>query len=742
MKCERPGCTGEIVDGYCDLCGMAPQRESTAYLRPPASESSIAPELSTPTVASYGSTRRSGTTRTRTGARQRVGEGWVDIPAVPFTDPTEAVMKDPTVPEHRRFCRCGEPVGRSRTAGQPGRTKGFCPKCRAPFDFEPKLQPRMLVAGQYEIVGCLAHGGMGWVYLARDRNVSDRYVVLKGLLNAGDSDAIAAAVAEGEFLAQVDHAKIVKIFNSVQYESSGYIVMEYVGGKSLKQIMAARWEANGKQPDPLPVTHAIAYMLDILPALGYLHDANLVFCDFKPDNVMQTGQSLKLIDLGAVYRLDRPDGPVFGTDGYQAPEIATAGPSIASDLFTVGRTLAVLCTDFRDYHRAHRFDLPSPDSAPLFERYDSLYRCLLKATSRQPDDRFQSADEMAEQLGGVLREIVAEQQGRAAPAPSTEFTSALRASLEGPDWRVLPRPLAQVSPDDPSAGYLAAVTTTDPDQLIAQLHELRAELITRADNDGGGAAVTTEVDLRLAAAMIEDGEFDAARALLTEVETAEPWDWRVDWYRGVSDLAQGHAGHARANFTTVYHAVPGELAPKLALAVASEIDGDFPEAARWYQIVSRTDPSTTSASFGLARCRLASGDRDGAIDAYDMVPDTSSGHLDAQVARIQCLNTGSGDDDPPFDDLLKAGAILEPLPVKGEQRERLTADLLETALRHSINGETPANGATLLGHRLNERDLRLALERCYRALARRAEPRAERIRLVDDANRTRPRTWT
>ena len=67
------------------------------------------------------------------------------------------------------------------------------------------------------MLGCLAHGGLGWIYLARDRNVSDRWVVLKGLLNTGDADAMAAAVAERRFLAEVEHPNIVRIYNFVQH---------------------------------------------------------------------------------------------------------------------------------------------------------------------------------------------------------------------------------------------------------------------------------------------------------------------------------------------------------------------------------------------------------------------------------------------------------------------------------------------------------------------------------------------
>src|SRR5207248_9566584 len=58
------------------------------------------------------------------------------------------------------------------------------------YSFTPKLKPGELVAYQYQVVGCIAHGGLGWIYLAKDHNVSDRWVVLKGLLDAGDADAM------------------------------------------------------------------------------------------------------------------------------------------------------------------------------------------------------------------------------------------------------------------------------------------------------------------------------------------------------------------------------------------------------------------------------------------------------------------------------------------------------------------------------------------------------------------------
>ena len=203
-------------------------------------------------------------------------------------------MANPQVPEDKRSCaKCGAPVGRS-IDGKPGRSEGFCPQCGHGFSFTPKLQPGDLVAGQYEVAGALAHGGLGWIYLARDRNVSNRWVVLKGLLNTGDEDALAAAIAEQQFLAQVEHPNIVEIFNIVSHEGEGYTVMEFVGGPSLKDVLKQRMVANNGVYDPLPVDQALAYILEILPAFSYLHDKGLVFCDFKPDNVIQVGDGVKL----------------------------------------------------------------------------------------------------------------------------------------------------------------------------------------------------------------------------------------------------------------------------------------------------------------------------------------------------------------------------------------------------------------------------------------------------------------
>jgi serine/threonine-protein kinase PknG len=734
--CTQNGCSGVIQDGYCDVCGMAATHTSSSPVR--------------------GST---GTTR-----RGQLGVGLVEVPTVPYRDPATAVLADPHVPEHKRFCsNCGAQVGRSRD-GQTARSNGYCRTCGTRFSFTPKLAAGDLVAGQYEVLGCLAHGGLGWIYLARDRNVSDRWVVLKGLLDSGDADAMAAAMAERQFLARVEHPNIVKIYNFVEHPEPetgvlvGYIVMEYVGGESLKEMAQARRQPDGRA-DPLPIGQAIAYALEVLRALGYLHSLGLVYCDFKPDNVIQSEEQLKLIDLGGVRRIDDETGAIYGTIGYQAPEIAAAGPSVSSDLYTVARTLAVLTFDFKGYTSQYTATLPPRAQVPLLADYESYDRLLRRATDPDPRRRFGSAAEMAEQLTGVLREVLAAQDGQPRPAISAVFEPELRTIgiadplatgplatgplATGPLASAqpgfaspapaavaagLPMPLADLS--DPAAGFLASLNAATPADLVT--------LLCRPP------VSSPEVKLRLARALIETGEPSRASDLLGELADAE--DWRLDWYRALADLASGRGDAARQRFDHVYDLLPGESAPKLALAMAAELSSDFPAAARYYALVWNTDHSYVSAAFGYARVQFTLADRARAVLVLDSVPASSIHFTQAQVAAITARISGGG--GTPLD-VIEAGQRLAALGLDAERRERMEAEVLQAALHCALaaaqaGGGWPAGPAgwdgRILGQRAIERDLRLGLERTYRTLAHLASRPQDRIALVERANSVRPRT--
>jgi serine/threonine-protein kinase PknG len=675
------------------------------------------------------------------------------VPPVPARDPAEAVLSDPKVPENRRFCgKCGHLVGQSRD-GRPGLTEGFCKNCGTRFSFAPKLEPGELVHEQYEVLGCLAHGGLGWIYLAKDRNVSDRWVALKGLLNTGDADALDAAEAEREFLARVEHPNIVRIYNFVRHDSrrdgetASYIVMEYVGGKSLKQIRSEARQSGG-----VPLSHALAYAIEILPALGYLHDHGLVYCDFKPDNVIQTEEQLKLIDMGGVRQIDG-DGAIYGTVGYQAPEIETDGPSPSSDLFTVGRALAVLTFDFAGYQREYKFTLP--DSVPLLQQQESYARLLRRATHRDPDRRFQSAGEMAEQVTGVLREVLSVAESKPYPAFSRVFSPELRAIgtdlalVHGPNGGAgavvtppaaaevlagLPAPLADGS--DPAAGYLATLGGLEPEQQAATL------MAAVAGHVGVPPAVAASPETRLALvrALITTGDTSGAGVHLAEAAAADSADWRIAWYTGLRELASARPDRAQAAFSAVYDELPGELAPKLALGFAAEAAGDIATARRYFQLVWTIDKSCISAAFGTARACLAAGDRPAAIAAVAAVPETSSHHAAAQIAAVRLLvGVGVGVSGT---DVRAADGRLGRLALDDLRRQQLTVEILHAALTWVSGTNVPDGNGSILGCEPNERALRFGLERGYRALASLTPDPARRVELVDMANDIRPRTWT
>ncbi len=751
QACTQPGCTGTILDGYCDVCGSPPAAASAgpatspsggaagsgpgADTSPAAGASSTrsrvtsssnrlatAPIGSARVPAGSRATRRLGTASTRMKG-VRLGAGLTTVPPVPAVDPQRAMMTDPRVPEDRRFCpACGNPVGRSRD-GRPGRTEGFCPTCRTPFSFTPKLTAGDLVGSQYQVAGCLAHGGLGWIYLARDRNVSDRWVVLKGLLNSGDADAYAAAVAERQFLAQVEHPLIVEIYNFVHHEGAGYIVMEYVGGTSLKSILKTRMIANSGRYDPIPVDQAVAYLVEILPAFQYLHDLGLLYCDFKPDNIIQIGDDVRLIDLGGVRRIDDLESAIYGTVGYQAPEIAEVGPSIASDIFTIGRTLVVLAMEFRGYQSTYATSFPPVADVPLFQQYDSLYRLLLKACAPDPADRFQSADEMRVQLLGVLREIVAADRPQSGvalhSAPSVLFESPAVAT-HTLNWEHLPA--LKVDSGDPAAAWLAALSVTDP--------QARMEVLAQAPTE------TVEVRLALIRTALAAARPDVADSTIAAVLADDPWEWRAVWLQGLAALSKNDPTAARAAFNAVYGQVPGELAPKLALALACETSGELDVAEAMYEVCARTDANyTATAAFGLTRVRISRGDVDGALVALDLVPATSSAFVESRRRRAGMLAASGGG----LDRLAEAMRSIESVTIDPVDRARLTANVLDAALT-TVLEKGPRPNVRIAGHPAEERSLRDGVESAFRDLAALTHEHDERVRLVDAANRVR--RWT
>jgi serine/threonine-protein kinase PknG len=670
----------------------------------------------------------------------------VEMPTVPERDPKAMVLENPEVPEKRRFCgRCDHPVGRPR-GPRPARAEGFCPHCGARYSFTPKLRAGDLVAGQYLVAGCVAHGGLGWIYLAQDLNLDGAWMVLKGLLDSGDESAMAAALAEKRFLIGMRHPNIVRIYNFVQHEGAGYIVMEYVGGLSLRDVRLQHKEETGA---PLSVQQAIGYVLGILPALEYLHDRDLLFCDFKPDNVIQTEDHLTLIDLGGVRHVGDSDSDLYGTIGYQAPEASPENVSVASDLYTVGRTLAVLSLDVAGFQDENRYatKLPPLREVSAFQRYEPFYRFLQKATAADPAARFQTAAEMADQLHGVLRQVVALDGGSPVAAASTLFSAELGASAEKGAWQLLPVPA--IDPSDSAASVLATAALLGADQRKALLMSTPR---------------SPELSLAVARFAIDEGEFEEAGRELDSRE-ARASGWRAAWWRGILHLAENRPADALAFFEPVAAELPGELAPKLAIATCFErcalegsesstapdvacrptpqVTDQMHQASRYYTLVATTDSGYAGAAFGLARVTAALDDREGAVAALGRVPQSSTSYRLAQIALCAVHCAPLHDQLPGLQDLIASSTTLDALEIESSVRLPLLLDLHTHALRMLLDGGiTHREGQLVGGAELTEHGQRSALERTYRSLARLARTEEERCALIDRANQCRPRTLT
>lgn len=713
------------------------------------------------------------TFRERRGTRREsrmVADGMVELPWVTPEEPKEALI-DPTTAVVQK----GIPA--------------------------PTLQPGDVVAGQYEIMGVIAHGGMGWIYLAQDHYVAGRVVVLKGLHSTENPDEAAAAAAEREFLADITHPGIVKIFNFIDDPRvpGGFIVMEYVGGPSLRQ------RRNAEAGHLLEPDIAIAYILEVLPALGYLHSRGVVYNDLKPDNVIVTEDQVKLIDLGAVSGIGAY-GFIYGTKGFQAPEVASEGPSIESDIYTVGRTLATLVVDMPKTDGVYDPGIPTPTDEPLFRRYISLYRVIARCCHPDPQQRYHSIKGLELQLLGVLREVLAVRDGRTYPAQHSLFSpqrttfgtkhlvfhtdqliDGITRTVEITPQEVvaaLPSPL--IDRHDVGANMLQGSSYTEP---LETLETLRQAMRTPQYEQ------SLEIPFAVVRNMLDLGLTTQARSWLGSLDQRYGDNWRFFWYFGVVNTLLGDFTQAQRDFATVLDILPGEAAPKLAIAAVDELLlqqagmreenllpadlaqacaglrmslADVPtstftalvdrgalepdwfmvtddpamlrfHAMRLYSLVWMANPTTVSSAFGLARQLMNEGEVELAVAALDKVPQSSRHHRMAQLTAILCLVA----QDLTESRIRRAARRLEEIPSTEPRFLQIKIFVLRAALTFLRENKvrSAASPKPLFEYDFTIRGLRRGLAITLREQARVAPYPRHRYALVDMANKVRPATW-
>ncbi|MEO6420370.1 MAG: tetratricopeptide repeat protein, partial [Polyangiaceae bacterium] len=414
-------------------------------------------------------------------------------------------------------------------------------------------------------------------------------------------------------------------------------------------------------------------------------------------------------------------------------------PTPLSDLYSAARALAVLVAPF-DFQGKYQRSLPPPDECAVFQANDALYRFLVKATRAKPEERFQSAAEMSEQLVGVLRGIVGE-SGELGRIESTLFEPDGDRTIESTKGAhpLDELPKLKVDRDDSAANIILAASAL-PDA------ERRLTLFERAKKTH---ASSLELTLRIIDELITLGLFDRARDGLEVLQASHPAEWRLAWYRGRALLAQGKTTDTLAVFEAIAEEFPGELAPKQALARTHETyalaavgrAAALDRAIDYYDSVSKADSSFTSAALGLARCLDHKGERAAAADAYRRVPSTSNRFALSRMELARLLVRGA----PTANDLLQASGALEAVEgiVEGIAAHELRATLLAVAATFAAASPAPlAADLKILGVPFTEVKLRLAAEAELRTCARYAESSDARIGFVDWANAVRPLTLT
>ena len=318
-----------------------------------------------------------------------------------------------------------------------------------------------LFDGRYRILRRLGAGGMANVYLAEDEELGRRVAVK--ILNeryANDDLFIERFNREAKSAASLSHPNIVSIYDRGEAEGTYYIAMEVIEGRSLKELIMTR--------GPLPISVAIGYTKQILSALRFAHRNGIIHRDIKPHNVLLGPEDrLKVTDFG-IARAGASQmteaGSIMGTAQYLSPEQARGAPvTAASDLYSVGVVLYEMLTGQTPFNgdspiqlaMKHLNETPKPPSQIRRGLPAELDHVVLRALAKEPEDRYQSSDELAADLDRVEAGLpVADETATAATAVLSGAATAAATQVLGPDarTRTLPAPPPRQPPRYPP-GY-------------------------------------------------------------------------------------------------------------------------------------------------------------------------------------------------------------------------------------------------------------------------------------------------
>jgi len=315
-----------------------------------------------------------------------------------------------------------------------------------------------LFDGRYTVVRKLGAGGMANVYLAEDQELGRRVAIkILNERHANDEQFVERFRREAKNAAALSHPNIVSIYDRGEAEGTYYIAMEFIDGRTLKELVVSR--------GPAPLTVAVEYARQVLSALRFAHRHGIVHRDIKPHNVMVDAEGrVKVTDFG-IARAGTSQmteaGSIVGTAQYLSPEQAR-GTNVdqRSDLYSLGIVLYELLTGTVPFNgdtpveiaMKHLSTVAEPPSAKRPDVPRDLDLIVMRALAKDPEDRYQSAEEMDADLERFLR--------GAAVSPVTE--EAATQILRLPDDQPYAATAATMIAPPPRGGRTGVVPPPPP----------------------------------------------------------------------------------------------------------------------------------------------------------------------------------------------------------------------------------------------------------------------------------------
>ncbi len=269
-------------------------------------------------------------------------------------------------------------------------------------------EENVVLNGRYELIERIGSGGMSVVYKAKDRSLG-RIVAVKMMHESftNDKGFLKRFQQEAHSAANLAHPNIVTVHDIGQDEYKHFIVMEFVEGQTLKEIIRSY---NG---EPMPISRALDLIIQVCNGIGYAHRANLVHCDVKPQNIIVTvDERVKVADFGIARAISTATqvqqvSQVWGTPQYFSPEQAAGdAPTPASDVYAIGIILFEMLTGRLPFaaesHTAMALKhLHTPP--PLVTEFNpaipsQLAQIINKLLAKEPAGRYRTAG----QLGRIL----------------------------------------------------------------------------------------------------------------------------------------------------------------------------------------------------------------------------------------------------------------------------------------------------------------------------------------------------